>query len=83
MKDTPQADLCINNKRAKSAHECGDGVSRQEWFKSSDCAAQHIFIEISVQYCTAGMLHFINLSKSSYKGWYINKDIYQNADSDS
>lgn len=40
------------------------------------------FTERSPRYCTAGMLHFIN-QRSSYKGWYINKGIYQNADSDS
>lgn len=29
---------------------------------SLGCAALHIFIEILVQFCTVGMLHFINLS---------------------
>lgn len=50
---------------------------------SSDCAAVHIFIKILVQFCTVGMLHVLISVKSSYKGWYINKDIYQNGYFDS
>lgn len=59
--------LYLNNKRVKSGFyiescKSEDVVKTAVHLKCFESAAQHIFIEILVQYCTVGMLHFINLS---------------------
>lgn len=69
--DTMWASLArihLNNTRAKSSFRTVDiRIQRKQdndhqKLQSSGCAAQHIFIEILVQYCTVGMLHVIHLS---------------------